>query len=304
MSGPSGTGPALPLRHLASGKVREIYELDADRLLFVASDRMSAFDVVMAEPIPDKGRVLTGLTAFWLEHLAAVAPSHLVSLDVPAEAGAGPATAADLEGRVMVVRRAEMLPIECIVRGYLSGSAWAEYRRSGTMHGLALPAGLRQSEQLPEPVFTPSTKAAAGHDENISFDAAVALIGAERAEEARRISLEAYRRAAAVAAERGIIIADTKFELGLIDGQLCICDEVLTPDSSRFWPADAWAPGTVPPSFDKQPLRDWLEGTGWDKTPPPPPLPPEVVEATRARYVEAYERLSGRRFADWPGAGR
>ena len=300
MNGPMN-GLGIPLRHVASGKVREIYELDADRLLFVASDRMSAFDVVMAEPIPDKGRVLTGLTAFWLEQLSAVAPSHLVSLEVPDDSVSDPAVAADLQGRVMVVRKAEMLPIECIVRGYLSGSAWAEYRRSGTMHGAALPAGLRQSEQLPEPVFTPSTKAAAGHDENIAFDAAVALIGADLADEARRISLEAYRLAAGVAAARGIIIADTKFELGLIDGRLCICDEVLTPDSSRFWPADAWAPGTVPPSFDKQPLRDWLEATGWDKSPPPPHLPPDVVEATRARYVEAYERVSGRRFSDWPG---
>jgi phosphoribosylaminoimidazole-succinocarboxamide synthase len=290
----------VALKHLASGKVRDIYELDDKHLLFVTSDRMSAFDVVMAEPIPDKGRVLTALTDFWLEKLAGVAPNHLVSTDVPASAG----DAADLEGRVMVVRRAEMLPIECIVRGYLSGSAWAEYQRSQSMHGQPLPAGLRQSEQLPEPVFTPSTKAAEGHDENISFEAAVALAGEELATEARRVSLEAYRLAADLAAERGIIIADTKFELGVIDGRLCICDEVLTPDSSRFWPADAWEPGRTPPSFDKQPLRDWLEGTGWDKTPPPPALPADVISATRTRYVEAYERLTGRRFADWPGAGK
>ena len=285
------------LRHVASGKVREIYELDADHLLFVASDRMSAFDVVMAEPIPDKGRVLTGLTAFWLEHLADVVPNHLVSLDVPVAV----AGEVDLAGRVMVVRRADMLPIECIVRGYLSGSAWAEYQRSGSMHGTPLPAGLRQSERLPEPVFTPSTKAAAGHDENISFEAAESLAGTELAAEARRISLAAYGKAADLAAQRGIIIADTKFELGLIDGRLCICDEVLTPDSSRFWPADAWEPGRTPPSFDKQPLRDWLESTGWDKTPPPPTLPREVIDATRNRYVEAYERLTGRPFSEWPG---
>jgi len=254
---------------------------------------------VMAEPIPDKGRVLTALTAFWLEKLDSVAPNHLVSLDVPAAAVDAGLT--DLDGRVMVVRKAEMLPIECVVRGYLAGSAWAEYQKTGTMHGQPLPAGLQQSQKLPEPVFTPATKAVEGHDENISFEAAADLTGRELAEEARRISLAAYQVAAELAAARGIIVADTKFELGIIDGRLCLCDEVLTPDSSRFWPADAWEPGRTPPSFDKQPLRDWLEGTGWDKTPPPPVLPDEVVSATRARYVEAYERLTGRRLADWPG---
>ena len=293
------SGVALP--HVASGKVRDIYELDDKHLLFVTSDRMSAFDVVMAEPIPDKGRVLTGVTAFWLDQLADVAPNHLVSFDVPVSAGADDSS--DLLGRVMVVRKAEMLPIECIVRGYLSGSAWAEYQKTQSMHGTELPAGLRQSEQLPEPVFTPSTKAAEGHDENITFEAACELAGVETATEARRICLDAYTKAAELAATRGIIIADTKFELGYIDGQLSICDEVLTPDSSRFWPADAWEPGRTPPSFDKQPLRDWLEGTGWSKTPPPPALPDEVVAATRARYVEAYERVTGLSFADWPGAG-
>ncbi|MBO0693687.1 MAG: phosphoribosylaminoimidazolesuccinocarboxamide synthase [Acidimicrobiaceae bacterium] len=288
------------MEKIASGKVRDIYRLDEEHLLFVTSDRISAFDVVMAEPIPDKGRVLTALTAFWLDRLRDVAPSHLVSTDVPPAAGSPEM----LAGRVMVVRRAEMLPVECIVRGYLSGSAWAEYRKSGTMHGKALPPGLRQSERLPEPVFTPSTKAAAGlHDENISFEAAVDLVGAEMAEEARRISLAAYQEGAAWASARGIIIADTKFELGVIDGRLAICDEVLTPDSSRFWPADGWEPGATPPSFDKQPLRDWLEGTGWAKAPPPPPLPDEVVAATRTRYVEAYQRLTGLSFAEWPGAG-
>jgi phosphoribosylaminoimidazole-succinocarboxamide synthase len=269
----------------------------------VTSDRMSAFDVVMAEPIPDKGRVLTALTAFWLEQLADVAPHHLLGVAVPAGAPPAFGDPGDLEGRVMVVRRAQMLSIECIVRGYLSGSAWAEYRRSGTMHGQPLPAGMRQSDRLPEAVFTPSTKATSGHDENISFDQASDLIGAETAKLAREISLEAYRRGAAWAAERGIIVADTKFELGFIDGDLALCDEVLTPDSSRFWPADQWQPGTTPPSFDKQPLRDWLEATGWDKTPPPPALPDAVVAATRNRYVDAYERLTGRRLADWPGAG-
>lgn len=289
----------MSLKHVSSGKVRDIYELDAKTLVFVASDRISAFDVVMEEPIPDKGRVLTALTAFWLEHLADVAPNHLLGLDVPPEVE----HPEDLAGRVMVVRKAEMLPIECIVRGYLSGSAWAEYRQSGTMHGQRLPAGLRQSDRLPEAVFTPSTKAVAGHDQNISFDQAVNLVGRETAEAARRICLQAYQQGADWAAKRGIIVADTKFELGFIDGQLAICDEVLTPDSSRFWPVDGWQPGQTPPSFDKQPLRDWLEQTGWDKTPPPPTLPAEIVDATRARYVAAYEVVTGRSFADWPGAG-
>ena len=278
---------------LYSGKVRDIYAVGDDRLAMVTSDRISAFDVVMTEPIPDKGRVLTAMTAFWSEQLASVAPSHLLSTDL-----------ADLpedlqepgwEGRVMLCHRAEMLPIECIVRGYLTGSAWKEYRSSGTMHGTELPAGLLESAQLPEPVFTPSTKAEVGdHDENISFAAAVDLVGAEVA---------AAARGAEWAAERGILIADTKFELGWVDGELTVCDEVLTPDSSRFWPADQWTPGSTPPSFDKQPVRDHLDGLDWDKAPPPPSLPPEVVDATSARYIEGYERISGRRFADWPGAG-
>ncbi|MCL2394320.1 MAG: phosphoribosylaminoimidazolesuccinocarboxamide synthase [Acidimicrobiaceae bacterium] len=290
----------MALEKIATGKVRDIYLLDGEHLLFVTSDRISAFDVVMDEPIPDKGRVLTAITAFWLDRLRDVAPNHLVGLDVPAAV----ADQEELKGRVMVVRRADMLRVECIVRGYLSGSAWAEYQKTGTMHGQPLPAGLRQSERLPEPVFTPSTKAAVGmHDENITFEAAAALVGGNLAEEARRISLAAYEAGAAWAAARGIIIADTKFELGIIDGELAICDEVLTPDSSRFWPADGWEPGATPPSFDKQPLRDWLEGTGWGKTPPPPPLPDEVVTATRTRYVEAYQRLTGLSFAEWPGAG-
>ncbi|CAA9275856.1 MAG: Phosphoribosylaminoimidazole-succinocarboxamide synthase [uncultured Acidimicrobiales bacterium] len=267
------------------GKVRDVYDRGDGTLMFVASDRISAFDVVMSEPIPDKGRVLTAMTAFWLtEVLADVCPNHLVSMVENGEHA----------GRAMVVRKADMLPIECIVRGRLSGSAWKEYERSGTMHGQPLPAGLLQSDLLPDPVFTPSTKAEAGdHDENISFDRAVELVGAEVADEARRISLEAYRRGCQHAAERGIVIADTKFELGFIDGRLALCDEVLTPDSSRFWPAEGWSPGDVPPSLDKQPVRDFLESTGWDKSPPPPPLPPEVVAATTKRYREAYERLTG-----------
>jgi len=286
------------MRLASVGKVRDIYDREDGTLLFVTSDRISAFDVVMAEPIPDKGRVLTAITAWWLEQLADVAPNHLVSLVPPAGAAA---ELDDLAGRTMVVRKAAMLPIECIVRGYLSGSAWAEYRASGTVHGQAMPAGLRQSERLPEPLFTPSTKATAGHDVNISFDQAADLVGTDVADQARRICLDAYRRGEALAAERGIIIADTKLELGVIDGALAVCDEVLTPDSSRFWAADRWSPGTSPPSFDKQPLRDWLESTGWDKAPPPPPLSDEVVAETRSRYVAAYERLTGLRFADWPG---
>jgi phosphoribosylaminoimidazole-succinocarboxamide synthase len=289
----------MTFAHVSSGKVRDIYDLGDDRLLLVTSDRISAFDVVMAEPIPHKGRVLTAITAFWLEKLASVAPNHFLSIEVPEEAPETLGT--DLRGRVMVVGKAVMLPIECIVRGYLSGSAWADYQKSGTMHGQPLPGGLRQSERLTEPVFTPSTKATEGHDVNLSFDEAAELVGPAVAKQAREICLEAYHRGAAWAAERGIIIADTKFELGYIDGQLAICDEVLTPDSSRFWPMTAWQPGSTPPSFDKQPLRDWLEQTGWDKTPPPPILPEEVVRATSERYIAAYELLTGNSFSHWPG---
>jgi phosphoribosylaminoimidazole-succinocarboxamide synthase len=293
----------MALPHVYSGKVRDIYEAGDGLLLFVASDRISAFDVVMPEPVPDKGRVLTAMTAFWFELLADVAPSHLVSAD-PAALPAGASDITDAAGRTMLVRRAEMLPIECIVRGYLSGSAWKEYNASGTMHGAPLPPGLRESERLAQAVFTPSTKAETGHDENISFDQAVALIGGEVAEQARAISLRVYERGRAWAAERGIIIADTKFELGFIDGRLALCDEVLTPDSSRFWPSDGWTPGQTPPSYDKQPVRDWLDAAGWDRKPPPPHLPAEVVTSSRERYVAAYERITGQSFSDWYGVGQ
>ncbi len=290
----------LPLPHLYSGKVRDIYAVGDDQLLMVTSDRLSAFDVVLSEPIAHKGRVLTAISAFWFEQLADVAGSHLVSTDVGDLPDGVAAADPDLAGRIMLCRKAEMLDIECIVRGYLSGSAWKEYKASGTMHGQALPAGLQESDELPEPVFTPSTKSDV-HDENISFERAVDIVGADLATQARDMSLELYRRGAALARERGIIIADTKFELGLVDGELVVCDEVLTPDSSRFWPVDEWKPGATPPSFDKQPVRDHLDGLGWDKNPPPPPLPPEVVDATSRRYIEAYERITGRDFGAWPG---
>jgi phosphoribosylaminoimidazole-succinocarboxamide synthase len=293
----AGLTPLVDLPHRYSGKVRDIYDAGDGRLLLITSDRISAFDVVMAEPIPHKGRVLTAMSAFWFERFADVVGNHLLATDlddVP-EAARRP----ELAGRVMLAREAKMLPIECIVRGYLTGSAWKEYARSGTMHGARLPEGLLESSALPEPVFTPSTKADEGHDVNIGFDEAVDLVGRDVAERARDVSLELYTRGAELAAERGIIIADTKFELGIVDGELIVADEVLTPDSSRFWPADEWKPGATPPSFDKQPVRDFLDTLDWDKTPPPPPLPGEVVAATSARYIEAYERITGRSFADW-----
>jgi phosphoribosylaminoimidazole-succinocarboxamide synthase len=290
----------IDLPHIYSGKVRDIYDAGDGRLLLVASDRISAFDVVMDQPVPDKGRVLTAMSAFWFEMFSDAVGSHLISTDIDDfPAGARTAEAA---GRSMLCHRAEMLPIECIVRGHLSGSAWKEYRQNGTMHGTELPVGLVESDRLPEPVFTPSTKADEGHDVNISFDEAADLIGGDLAERARDISVDLYRRGAAYAAERGIIIADTKFEMGMVGGELVLADEVLTPDSSRFWPAESWTPGSTPPSFDKQPVRDYLEGLDWDKTPPPPELPTAVVEASTRRYTEAYERISGRSLADWPGA--
>jgi phosphoribosylaminoimidazole-succinocarboxamide synthase len=289
-----------PLPHVHRGKVRDLYDAGHGLLLMVASDRLSAFDVVMVEPVPDKGRVLTAMSAFWFELLDDTVGNHLVSTDMASL----PEEARDpgLAGRVMLVRRCEMLPIECIVRGHLAGSAWKEYVAAGTVHGTRVAPGLREADALPRPVFTPSTKAASGtHDENITFDEAVTLIGGERAEEARAISLAAFGRAAAHAEARGIVVADTKFELGVLGGRLVLADEVLTPDSSRFWPVGGYEPGSTPPGYDKQPVRDWLEATGWDKTPPPPALPAEVVAATRARYVEIYERLSGRSFTEWPG---
>jgi phosphoribosylaminoimidazole-succinocarboxamide synthase len=274
------------LQLLSSGKVREIYELDGN-LLMVASDRISAYDVVMPNPIPDKGRVLTQMSIFWFELTGDIVPNHFISEDVPEE----------VEGRGILVRRLDMYPVECVVRGYLSGSGWREYRETGSVCGIRLPSGLRESERLPEPIFTPATKADVGeHDENIDFDRAAEIVGSRPLmDELRRVSLELYRRASEHAGERGIILADTKFELGSSPGaEIVLGDEVFTPDSSRFWPADSYEPGQAQPSFDKQYLRDWLDEIGWDHSPPPPELPDEVVENTRAKYLEAYERITGR----------
>jgi phosphoribosylaminoimidazole-succinocarboxamide synthase len=274
----------------ARGKVRDIYDL-GDKLLIVATDRLSAFDVVLPTPIPDKGRVLTQLSLFWFNLLKDVVPNHVLSAtDFPPPFDS---YKDDLAGRSMVVRKTQPLPIECVVRGYVSGSGWKDYRATGKICGIALPAGLRESDRLPDPLFTPSTKASAGHDENISFEQAVSLVGKELAERVRTISLEIYRRAAAYAEPRGVILADTKFEFGLLGDELIWIDEALTPDSSRFWPAAQYKPGGPQPSFDKQFVRDYLERIQWSKTPPGPELPPEVVAATRAKYREAYSILMG-----------
>jgi phosphoribosylaminoimidazole-succinocarboxamide synthase len=272
--------------HVASGKVREIYELDEGRLLLVASDRISTFDVVLPTEIPDKGRVLTGLSAFWFGRTRHIVPNHLLAVRE--------------DGRSAEVTRLEMLPIECVVRGYLAGSGWKDYRRTGATSGHALPEGLRESERLPEPIFTPATKATEGHDENIGRDEAADLVGSELFAAVERVSLALYSFAAEYAAERGIILADTKFEFGLDrEGRLVLGDEALTPDSSRFWPADEYEPGRTQPSFDKQYVRDYCETLGWDKAPPGPELPDDVVAGTRARYVEAFERLTESSFEDY-----
>ncbi len=281
--------PGLKLR--GRGKVRDIYEVGDDRLLIVATDRLSAFDVVLPTPIPDKGRVLTQLSLFWFEKLADVVPHHVISAD---HFGGELAPYADLlEGRGMLVRRTEPAPIECVVRGYISGSGWKDYQKTGGICGIALPKGLRESDRLPEPIFTPSTKATTGHDENISFDETVSRIGLPLAEKLRDTSLTLYRRAVEHAAARGIIIADTKFEFGLLGKELIWIDEALTPDSSRFWPADEYQPGKAQPSFDKQYVRDYLERIGWNKLPPGPELPADVVTGTTNKYRESYQRITG-----------
>jgi phosphoribosylaminoimidazole-succinocarboxamide synthase len=285
--------PGVPVRR---GKVRDIYDL-GDRLVLVATDRISAFDWILPTGIPDKGRVLTQLTLFWLEYLKV--PNHLLATEPEAMGPPFSDYADQLRGRAMLVRKTEVVPIECVARGYLAGSGWKEYRGSGSVCGVALPPGLRESEQLPEPIFTPATKEYSGHDVNISFAEMVARVGRETAEELRDRTLDIYRRAAAYARERGILIADTKLEFGrLPEGQIIVIDEVLTPDSSRFWPADQYRVGSSPPSFDKQFVRDWLEQSGWDKNSPPPPLPEEIVRKTREKYLEAYERLTGKRLPD------
>jgi len=283
-------------RLLSRGKVRDIYDL-GDRLLIVATDRLSAFDVVLPTPIPDKGRVLTQLSAFWFEKLKDVTPNHVISVtEFPSEMAG---VSAELRGRSMVVQKTSPLPVECVVRGYLSGSGLKEYKSTGKVCGIPLPPGLTEASRLAQPIFTPATKATTGHDENISFDRMVEITGAPRAEQLRAVSIDIYQRAAAYAAERGIIIADTKFEFGTRDGQLVWIDEALTPDSSRFWPADTYKPGAAQPSFDKQFVRDYLERIGWNKQPPGPELPPDVVAATSEKYREAYRRLAGR---DLPAA--
>ena len=290
------SGIGLP--KVRSGKVREVYEAGEGRLLMVASDRISAFDVVLDQPIPDKGRVLTGLSTWWFDQTSDLVENHLISADptdFPSTAGR------EVAGRAMLVRAARPVQMECVVRGYLFGSAWSEYKKQGTVNGDPLPPGLPQAEQLPAPIFTPTTKATEGHDMALTAEEAVDLVGRARYEELRDISIAIYRFGALKASLRGIILADTKFEFGEADGRLMLIDEILTPDSSRFWPADEWKPGTSPPSFDKQFVRQYLLDTGWDGTPPPPPLPETVVEGTRSRYVEAYERLTESSFDDWYG---
>ncbi|MPZ86542.1 MAG: phosphoribosylaminoimidazolesuccinocarboxamide synthase [Nitriliruptorales bacterium] len=285
---------------IGSGKVRELYAV-GPYVLLVASDRISAFDVVLPTPIPDKGKVLTALTGFWLDHLRGTVPDHRLSTDVDDFPDVLAPFAERLRGRAMLCRRANVLPVECVVRGYLAGSAWKEYRVAGTVNGIGMPSGLVESAELAEPLFTPTTKASVGHDENLSFQQATRLIGEEVAERVRDLSLELYGRAREHARSRGLILADTKFEFGLVDGELTLIDEVLTPDSSRFWPADDYEPGRTQAAFDKQYVRDWLETLDWNKEPPGPELPDEVVASTRERYTSAYERLTGQSFAGWRG---
>ena len=283
----------------ARGKVRDIYQVDPEHLLMVTTDRISAFDVVLPTPIPDKGRVLTGLSLFWFEHTTDLVPNQVVSTSVDAFPPEYEEHREELAGRSMLVRTARMIPIECVARGYLSGSGWKEYRQEGTVCGIRLPDGFTESARLPAPIFTPATKAETGHDENITIERAGDLIGRGLAQRLKEFTLSLYERGATLAAERGVILADTKFEFGFIDGEIALCDEVLTPDSSRFWPADEYRPGGAQPSFDKQYVRDWLDESGGDHEPPPPELPADVIGQTAVRYREAYERITGEPFDDY-----
>jgi phosphoribosylaminoimidazole-succinocarboxamide synthase len=281
------------LKLVKRGKVRDVYEID-DKLLIVASDRMSAFDVVMDDPIPDKGKILTKLSLFWFKHLESMVENHFISADPSDYPEVCRPYQKKLQGRSMLVKKAEPLPVECVVRGYLAGSGWSEYGSRGTICGIPLPKGLSESEKLPNPIFTPSTKAVGGeHDENISFEEVIRILGKDTAEAVRKLSLEIYEYGRTLADKKGIIIADTKFEFGLVDNRLILIDEVLTPDSSRFWPVDTYSPGRSQASFDKQFLRDYLDGLAWPKSPPPPRLPPDIIRKTRERYIEALERLTG-----------
>jgi phosphoribosylaminoimidazole-succinocarboxamide synthase len=280
----------------ASGKVRDVYDIDEKQLLFVASDRISAFDYVLATGIPHKGQVLNQISLFWFEYLADIVPNHLITADVSKYPAAARKYEDQLRGRSMLVRRAEIFPVECIVRGYISGSAWKEYKATGKVSGIALPAGLKESDAFPEPIFTPSTKATTGHDENISFDQMCDSVGVETASHLRDLTLRVYKKAAAYARQRGIIIADTKFEFGRTADGITLADEVLTPDSSRFWPADKYAPGQPQDSYDKQYVRDYLEQIRWNKQPPAPALPPDVARRTSEKYLEAYYQLTGRKL--------
>ena len=286
--------PDIPIH--ASGKVRDVYRLGDEQLLFVATDRISAFDYVLATGIPHKGRVLSQMSLFWFDFLADVVPNHLITADVNEYPREIHKYADQLRGRSMLVQRAEMFPVECVVRGYISGSAWKEYKASGAVCGITLPAGLKESDALPEPIFTPATKAVTGHDENISFDHMASLVGQETAAQLRDLTLKIYQKAAAYARQRGIIIADTKFEFGRTPKGITLADEVLTPDSSRFWPAESYAPGKQQDSYDKQYVRDYLEQIRWDKQPPAPALPPEVARRTSDKYLEAYFQLTGRKL--------
>ncbi|MBW2063423.1 MAG: phosphoribosylaminoimidazolesuccinocarboxamide synthase [Deltaproteobacteria bacterium] len=286
------------LKLFKRGKVRDIYDV-GEHYLIVASDRISAFDVIMDDPIPDKGKILTKISLFWFEHLKPLVENHVVSSDPSEYPEPCPIYREQLQGRSMLVKKARPLPVECIVRGYISGSGWIEYREKGSICGIKLPEGLRESEKLPEPIFTPSTKAEEGvHDENITFEKAVDLLGWETAERVRALSLEIYEHGREFAAKRGIIIADTKFEFGLVDDRIILIDEVMTPDSSRFWPMDSYSPGGPQVSFDKQFLRDYLNSLGWQKTPPPPKLPEDIIQKTRQRYLEALKRLTGSTLED------